>query len=167
MSEESLDPLTVVSRDTWGALPPKAAAPPLDTPLPQVIVHWATGTDPCETTEACTKIMQDIQKNHMEEKGLDDIAYNFVIGGDGKAYTGRGWEGAPSPLIYPHHVPTRRIDIAYIGREWGRGTIPWEMLQAALQLLSTGVETKLLDEEYDTAEHPVEIGNDEVSGEEA
>lgn len=71
----SLEPVTLVSRETWGALPSKTPLPRLECPLMYAIIHWATDTDPCETTEECIKTVQNIQKNHMEEKGLDDIAY--------------------------------------------------------------------------------------------
>lgn len=28
----------------------------------------------------------------MDERGWDDIAYNFLIGSDGAVYVGRGWD---------------------------------------------------------------------------
>lgn len=33
-----------------------------------------------------------MQTFHMESRGWDDIAYNFLIGGDGCVYEGRGWD---------------------------------------------------------------------------
>lgn len=33
-----------------------------------------------------------MQTFHMESKGWDDIGYNFMIGGDGAVYEGRGWD---------------------------------------------------------------------------
>lgn len=33
-----------------------------------------------------------MQTYHMESKNWDDIAYNFIVGGDGAVYEGRGWE---------------------------------------------------------------------------
>lgn len=42
------------------------------------------------------KIVRQIQTFHIESRGWFDIGYNFLIGGDGAAYEGRGWktEGA-------------------------------------------------------------------------
>ncbi|KAI3353810.1 hypothetical protein L3Q82_005032 [Scortum barcoo] len=39
----------------------------------------------------CEKQLVSIQREHMTERGFDDIGYNFLVGGDGTVYEGRGW----------------------------------------------------------------------------
>lgn len=36
--------------------------------------------------------VQLIQRFHVHERSWDDIGYNFLIGGDGAVYVGRGWD---------------------------------------------------------------------------
>ena len=48
-----------------------------------------------------------MQTFHMESKGWDDIGYNFMIGGDGAVYEGRGWDsqGAHTKgILYNSHI---------------------------------------------------------------
>lgn len=33
-----------------------------------------------------------MQTYHMESRNWDDIGYNFMVGGDGDVYEGRGWD---------------------------------------------------------------------------
>lgn len=33
-----------------------------------------------------------MQTYHIESKSWDDIGYNFLVGGDGSVYEGRGWD---------------------------------------------------------------------------
>lgn len=69
-----LPPLVLVSRETWGALPPKEKGEPMHTPITQVIVSFMTDTEKGESEDDCKKIMQGLQKRHMGE-GLPDVAY--------------------------------------------------------------------------------------------
>lgn len=36
-------------------------------------------------------LVRNIQCFHIESRNWNDIAYNFLIGGDGNIYEGRGW----------------------------------------------------------------------------
>jgi peptidoglycan recognition protein len=44
-------------------------------------------------------MVQGFQDYHMDSNGWSDIGYNFLVGGDGNIYEGRGWErvGAHAP----------------------------------------------------------------------
>lgn len=87
----------IVTRAQWGA---RAASTSILTfrPAPWVIVHHTAGAA-CSTEAACAQQMRNIQNFHMNSNGWADIGYNFCIGGDGAAYTGRGWDrqGAHAP----------------------------------------------------------------------
>lgn len=58
--------------------------------------------------------MQSMQRFHQDDRNWNDIGYNFGVGGDGKAYFGRGWQrvGAHAPK-YNY----RSIGICVIG-DW-------------------------------------------------
>ncbi|XP_071036156.1 peptidoglycan-recognition protein SC2-like isoform X1 [Parasteatoda tepidariorum] len=81
--------LEFVSREEWGAREPKHIET-MATPVPHLFIHH-TAMGECFHFESCCKMMQTIQNFHMDDRGWDDIGYNFLIGGDGKVYVGRGW----------------------------------------------------------------------------
>ena len=67
--------------------------------------------------------------------GLDDIGYNFLVGEDGRAYQGRGWE---IEGVHTEGCNTRAIGIAFIGDFSER--LPNEAaLQAMVDLMAHGV----------------------------
>lgn len=52
----------------------------------------------CSTKESCSELMRQMQLKHMLIFNNPDVDYNFVIGGDGRTYEGRGWS-------YISHLP--------------------------------------------------------------
>lgn len=88
-----------VSRGDWGAIVPSEPYTKLDIlPAPMVLIGH-TGTDICLTQRYCSQVVQSIQKYQMSRKKFIDIGYQFLIGGDGAIYEGRGWDvdGAHTP----------------------------------------------------------------------
>ncbi|XP_046390915.1 uncharacterized protein LOC124159261 [Ischnura elegans] len=83
-------PMHIVSRDEWMAMPPKETKP-LKNPVGHVILtHNAEGS--CSTHDECIAAVQMMQANNMGPRDdMLDIAGNFLIAGDGRAYVGRGW----------------------------------------------------------------------------
>ncbi|XP_061387209.1 peptidoglycan-recognition protein SC2-like [Musca vetustissima] len=82
--------LTIISRKEWGAAPAKNALDKLANGKSYVIIHHTAGVF-CTTKSACITQMQNIQSYHQKTQGWADIGYNFLIGGDGNIYEGRGW----------------------------------------------------------------------------
>jgi N-acetylmuramoyl-L-alanine amidase len=80
----------IVSRAEWGARAPTSISY-ISQPVPKAFIHH-TETSSCTTQAACTSIVQSIQDYHMDSNGWADIGYNFLIGEDGNAYEGRGWD---------------------------------------------------------------------------
>ncbi|XP_054261650.1 peptidoglycan-recognition protein SD-like [Macrosteles quadrilineatus] len=133
LREDDEEPdLKIISRAEWKARVPKWRED-LDYPALSATTTY-TDTEPCTTTEECTRAVQEIQMKQMDEEGLPDIAYSFLIGGDGRVYEGRGWHTisnkstlikcvdpefpAPKPMISKELLmqsPDRRLVIAYIG----------------------------------------------------
>lgn len=80
-----------MSRATWLAQPP---AGELDVqpimPLDKIIIIH-TATEPCYDQGKCVLNVRLIQDFHIRSREYSDIAYNYLVGGDGQAYEGRGW----------------------------------------------------------------------------
>ncbi|XP_054260580.1 uncharacterized protein LOC128985218 [Macrosteles quadrilineatus] len=70
------EPLHFVSREEWGALPPKDPIPNDKFPLKYVVYTMSTRRHTCLARADCIGVLQRLQKKHMNE-GMSDIAYNF------------------------------------------------------------------------------------------
>ena len=60
----------------------------------------------------CGQLLREIQQYHVENVGLWDIAPNFLIGGDGKAYEGRGWDFSG---VFVTRFNIKSLGISFIG----------------------------------------------------
>lgn len=78
----------IISRKEWHAKPAKRTKR-LSTPVKYAVVHHSD-TPQCFTELDCKRRVKNIQNYHMNHNGWDDIGYNFLIGGDGNVYEGRG-----------------------------------------------------------------------------
>ncbi|XP_054259522.1 peptidoglycan-recognition protein SB2-like [Macrosteles quadrilineatus] len=102
-----------VSREEWGAGPPWDKGDELPLPAKNVNVYY-TETLPCNSLTECIQSMQTLQKNHIE-MGLLDISWNFVIGGDGRKYEGRGWLLRPEAPWQVKPKKRKCISIGVVG----------------------------------------------------
>ncbi|CAA9997635.1 unnamed protein product [Nesidiocoris tenuis] len=57
---------------------------------PEYAIISHTGSGECLTQKDCCETVRNIQ-SYLMAKGYDDIGYQFLIGGDGRAYEGRQW----------------------------------------------------------------------------
>ncbi|XP_041366403.1 peptidoglycan recognition protein 1-like [Gigantopelta aegis] len=80
----------IVSRAEWGARPPKEHSP-LHGAMKYAFVHHGAGGD-CTTQDTCSHTVRSYQNYHMDSHGWSDIGYSFLVGEDGNAYEGRGWD---------------------------------------------------------------------------
>lgn len=81
----------IFKRRNWAAKQPRNSN--LVRPLvnASVIVVHHTNTLECFTHGPCQNEMRTMQNEHMNH-GYNDIAYNFVVMGNGRVYKGRGWK---------------------------------------------------------------------------
>ncbi|CAN7949649.1 unnamed protein product, partial [Ixodes pacificus] len=81
--------------------------------------------------------------------GWDDIGYSFLIGGDGRVYVGRGWNGKGAHTRGYNH---RALGIAFMGDfTW---TAPDEdMLNAARKLIECGIRLGKISKHYSLHGH--------------
>lgn len=83
--------INLVTREQWGARPPKNTTD-IKTPVSEFFVHHTAGIwHECFNMTSCIKVVRRIQNFHMDDRGWDDIGYNFLVGEDGNVYEGRGW----------------------------------------------------------------------------
>lgn len=80
----------------------------------------------------------------MESRNWSDIAYNFLVGGDGAAYEGRGWTKQGAHTFGYNY---RSIGISFIGT-FNTAEAPKRQIVAAKQLIEMGIKNKYIREDY-------------------
>lgn len=137
----------MIDRKNWLAQPASNDLDNLDIPVNRIIITH-TASESCNTQADCTLQVRLIQTFH-ESRGWDDIGYNFIIGGDGAVYEGRGWnkQGA-----HTKGWNKGSIGVAFIGT-FNKIIPPERQLKAAFQLFENGVELKKLTENYKIYAH--------------
>lgn len=100
----------IITRAQWGSRAATTAVLPI-RPAPFVVIHHTAGAA-CTTEATCAQQMRNIQNQHMNTNGWADIGYNYLIGGDGNIYEGRGWgrQGAHAP-----GYNNQSVGVAFIG----------------------------------------------------
>ncbi|CRL00273.1 CLUMA_CG013546, isoform A [Clunio marinus] len=140
--------LRMISRDEWLAQPANNELSNLILPAKRVIIAH-TATEPCDTQASCTLRTRYIQTFHMESRSWDDIAYNFLIGGDGAVYEGRGWDKQGA---HTKGYNVGSIGVAYIGTFTKK--LPNEkQIHAGFLLFKEGVRLKKLLPDYKIYAH--------------
>ncbi|KAK3912833.1 Peptidoglycan-recognition protein SC2 [Frankliniella fusca] len=134
---EDLGGVHLMSRDDWLARAPKAKATEMVTPVAYVIVHHTT-LDLCLTKAECILQAKRIQDMHMDAATFRffDIGYNFLVGGDGLVFEGRGWDAVGA---HTKGWNMKAMGVAVMGTFTNR-TAPAALQTALLDLLQLGVE---------------------------
>ena len=81
--------VNIITKSQWGGRAAKSKTS-LANGQAYAVIHHTAGAY-CSTQSACITQMKNIQNYHMDSLGWADIGYNFLIGGDGQVYEGRGW----------------------------------------------------------------------------
>ncbi|KYN01812.1 PREDICTED: peptidoglycan-recognition protein LC-like [Cyphomyrmex costatus] len=151
--DSSLEGITVTSvrfveRNEWGAQPPADPLNKMKLPVPYVIISH-TATEFCTTQSECTFHVRFAQTFHIESRKWSDIAYNFLVGGDGLAYVGRSWDyvGAHS-----FGFNNRSIGISFIGT-FNSVVPPKTQLHAAQKIIELGVKAGKISPDYKLLGH--------------
>ena len=128
----------------WGAMPPVRPPHLLEVLPPSRVIISHTATPFCYTQTHCILKVRVAQTFHIESKGWDDIAYNFLVGGDGNVYEGRGWDVEGAHTFKFNH---RSIGISFIGTFTNDKPTP-EQLAAAQSLIQFGVKNGKISKDY-------------------
>lgn len=97
-----------------------------------------TGGRSCDSYSTCSTRMQELQ-SHQVNKGIIDIIWNFVIGGDGNVYVGRNWN-------YTVHQNSS-LAIGIMGLKSFNAS-SFKVQEAILELIVYGVIIKEIDHNY-------------------
>ncbi|XP_073954538.1 peptidoglycan-recognition protein LC-like isoform X2 [Choristoneura fumiferana] len=142
------DHLRIVSRMEWLAQPETGPLDKLRLPAPWVIIsHTATAF--CYSQSSCVYNVRLVQSFHVESRGWYDIGYNYLVGGEGSAYYGRGWDymGAHT-LGYNKYS----IGIAFIGT-FTKEAPTQKQLDACKKLIKRGVALGKIAKDYKLFAH--------------
>lgn len=111
----------------------------LPHPTNYVIISH-TASDFCESFSECSKLVRSFQEYHVGTLNSPDIGYNFLIGGDGNVYVGRGWD------VRNFHRDDS-IGISFIGNYIYDKLNPM-MIAATQNLILHGVRLGKLSKDY-------------------
>ncbi|XP_077538068.1 uncharacterized protein LOC144150119 [Haemaphysalis longicornis] len=140
--------IPIVSRSQWGARPWRQRRPTHPVQAQRVFIHHTVGPN-CFDAATCADRMKSYQNYHMDGRQWWDIGYNFVIGGDGRVYEGRGF-GVEGAHTLGHN--TDSLGIAFTGDY--RHTRPSDkMLAAAQRLIECGVRQGYISPDYELHGH--------------
>ncbi|XP_076683254.1 peptidoglycan-recognition protein LC isoform X1 [Andrena cerasifolii] len=137
-----------VERNEWGAQPPSEPLTKMKHPVPYVIISH-TATDFCTTQSECTFRVRFAQTFHIESRNWADIAYSFLIGGDGLVYVGRSWDYMGAHSFGFNNIS---IGISFIGT-FNAVKPPRNQLYAAQRLIELGVEGGKIAPDYKLLGH--------------
>ncbi|XP_054276208.1 uncharacterized protein LOC128995271 isoform X2 [Macrosteles quadrilineatus] len=132
---DELEPLKLVGRDEWGAVPPTETKF-LKKPIRTLVFAFNTEKDTCTNVEDCKAAVKDLQTYHMD-LGYPDIYYNFCIGGDGRIYEGRGWHAWHSARYSVYYGRTLVVGIIGKGKDKD-GDWLWPYGVATVRLVASG-----------------------------
>lgn len=137
-----------VERNEWGAQPPSEQLTKMKLPVPYVIISH-TVTEFCSTQSDCTFHVRFAQTFHIESRKWSDIAYNFLVGGDGLAYVGRSWDYMGAHSFGYNNIS---IGISFIGT-FNAVIPPKRQLYAAQRIIELGVEAGKIAPDYKLLGH--------------
>ena len=80
--------MQVTTREDWGAMPPKKGFSKLGE-VKGLVVHWSAYPT-AKTKESELAQLTQIQNLHQNDRGWNDIAYNYCVGDSGNIYEARG-----------------------------------------------------------------------------
>ncbi|CAF1357300.1 unnamed protein product, partial [Didymodactylos carnosus] len=98
----------ILNRNVWNAVK-SISRYDLPIPVSYIVVHELTDllNNKSVTQQDCARYINALQNYYMNQKGYDDIVYNFIICGDDEndntsqqqIYTGRGWKSLGAHCI--------------------------------------------------------------------
>ncbi|KAF3692979.1 Peptidoglycan-recognition protein SC2 [Channa argus] len=149
--------VNIVSRLEWGAAAPEQKEK-LKAPAWRVIIHH-TALPRCKGLTEGKDQLVCIQRMHMKGRGFDDIGYNFLVGGDGTLFEGRGWGVVGAHTKGNNHDS---LGIAFMGN-YNNDTPSTEEISSVKLLLQCGVSQGFLHREFVLLGHR-DLGNTECPG---
>ncbi|XP_075835216.1 peptidoglycan recognition protein 4 isoform X3 [Microtus pennsylvanicus] len=135
------DVFIMVSRKEWGARATGCSSK-LSRPADVLVVHHVPGLE-CHNQTICTRKLQELQAYHIHNSRCD-VAYNFLVGDDGRVYEGVGWNIQGS---HDQGYNNISLGIAFFGAQEGHSPSP-VALSALKGLISHAVKKGHLSPRY-------------------
>ncbi|XP_064136057.1 peptidoglycan recognition protein 4 [Loxodonta africana] len=85
-----IDVCTMVSRKEWGAETVDCSTH-LTMPVDFLVIHHIPRLE-CHDQIVCSQRLRELQAHHIHNNSWCDVAYNFLVGDDGRVYEGIGWK---------------------------------------------------------------------------
>ncbi|XP_016075608.1 PREDICTED: peptidoglycan recognition protein 3-like [Miniopterus natalensis] len=133
---------TIVSRKEWGARSLTCRAQ-LTPPVTYVIMAQLGGME-CQEQNVCSQKLQDLQSHSVYNKGWCDVAYNFLVGDDGRVYEGLGWSAQG---LHTQGYSNVSLGFAFFGTKEGSSPSP-AALSAAEDLIFYAIRKGHLSPRY-------------------
>lgn len=132
-----------ITRGEWGADERRVSDrnPLTFRPAKFVVVIHTAGPD-CTKTINCENIVRGMQNYHFDLYG--DISYNFLIGGDGIVYEGRGWGRYGA---HTYGINCASIGVAFIG-DYNYSRLKKRSVDALNLLIAEGVSKGEIAPDY-------------------
>ncbi|CAL1288691.1 unnamed protein product [Larinioides sclopetarius] len=136
----------IVNRAEWGARSGMSRA--LAVPVRHVFIHHTSGAT-CDSKDTCSKVVRQTQNYFIDSKKWADIGYNFLVGGDGRIYEGRGWKVVGA---HTYGYNSDSIGIAFMGY-FEQEKPSAAMMDSAKELIECGVENNFISANYQIHGH--------------
>ncbi|XP_050294877.1 peptidoglycan-recognition protein SC1a/b-like isoform X2 [Anthonomus grandis grandis] len=136
------DGIQVINREEWLARAPRHIKK-LKGPLKMVRIMHTAGAF-CKDYQKCASQVQTLQGWQVSQFDMPDIAYNYLIGGDGNVYVGRGPE-------VENQWQKNAYDIVYLGNYLG----PYDQLSDKMETAGKRIIARLRNEGYLTPDYIV------------
>ena len=95
-----------ITRDEWGAIDTGKRLKHFWRPVLGIVIHHTTGP-----SDRPWWRVRGHDRYHVHTKGWDSIAYNWLVGGTGEIFEGRGWKRGAATRGWN----SKTISVAYIG----------------------------------------------------
>ncbi|XP_065369546.1 peptidoglycan-recognition protein SC2-like [Calliphora vicina] len=149
--------IKIITKSQWGGAPATNKTS-LSNGLSYAVIHH-TAFAYCSTKVSCKQQMKNIQSYHQKTLGWTDIGYNFLIGGDGNVYEGRGWNVMGA---HAANWNSKSIGISFMGN-YNNDKPNAAQVSAAKSLLTTAVSRAQIKSDYVLYGHR-QVGSTECPG---
>lgn len=129
-------------------MPTRGNLKPLKLPVSKVIIS-ETPPEICTTQDSCSYWTRVTQSRHMDTFNWSQVGYNFLVGGDGRIYEGRGWNYMGD---HTRDNNNNSIGITFLGTFRRQEPTP-KSLEACQLLIAQGVRLKKLKPDYQLLGH--------------
>ncbi|XP_054265274.1 peptidoglycan-recognition protein LF-like isoform X2 [Macrosteles quadrilineatus] len=131
--------VNIIPRDEWEAQPINGQVTKLKLPV-EYIRYGITCTSGCRLDYKCRTILQEFQQKYIDNNYADQ-PFNFLVGGDGNVYEGRGWHLEADRLDKINKkMKGKAIDIGYIGNFKSHDELPDYLLETVKLLIDYALE---------------------------